>query len=262
MRVIHYPRVSSLKQANQGDSVDSQGIKLSEDSKARDDEVFKIFTDAGKSASLSDDKIKIWHDKKGYVWAKIDVKKRKGLREILGLLGSSEWDALKVTKWDRFSRNIIFSQLMIAYFKENSKEIVAVDDSNDSLVRDILSVLSQKEIEKLKDRVKDVRVMRFEKGMFPAKSVYGYAPVKKNGKIVGFKEHSKHSKIVKDIFKMALEGCSYKEICKKHKLHPQQYYNIIRNNAYIGLVEFEGRSRKGTHPVLVSEDIFKKVNGL
>jgi len=259
MKVKHYPRVSSIKQARSGDSVEHQENMLLEHSKQNDDDVVEVLTDSGKSASISDDKIKIWH-KDGFVYAKIDIKKRLGMNKILDSLSNNDWETLKITKWDRFSRNNIFSQLMLIYFKENGKSILAVDDSNDSLVRDILGVLGQKEIEKMKSRVRDVRQMRFDKGIMVGRSPFGYKPLIKDKRIVGFKIDRKQAEIVSDCFKMASEGHSYSEICKKHKLKPQSYYNIIKNRVYCGFITFEGIERKGTHPLIISEELYNEVN--
>ena len=57
MKVIHLPRVSSKKQAEQGDSVDTQILRLENHSKLNNDEIVGVYTDAGKSASISEDKI-------------------------------------------------------------------------------------------------------------------------------------------------------------------------------------------------------------
>lgn len=256
-RVKLYPRVSSKKQAEEGDSVDFQEQRLTSQAKLNNKKIVDIITDAGKSASISDDKIKIWH-KDGYVYAKIDIKKRFGMNKILDSLSEDNWDELNVTKWDRFSRNDIFSQLMIIYFKDHNKEIVAIDDSNDNLIRGIMSVLGQEEIKKLKSRVRDVRLMRFEKGMFPARSPFGYNPIKKNKKVVGFKINEKEAKIIKECFNDCLNNIDYKVTCKRLGIYPQQYYNILKNRSYCGYVQFEGKEIKGTHKPIISEEIYNQ----
>lgn len=259
MRVKHYPRVSSLKQANKGDSVEFQDSRLSEDSKINDDEVVAVHTDSGKSASITDDKMNIKY-KDGFVSANIDIRKRKGMIEILESLDNRNWDALKITKWDRFSRNTILSQLMIILFNEKNKKIIAVDDSNDSLVRDLLGVLGQKEIEKLKERIRDVRKLRFQSGRMVGKAPFGYKAKKKYGKVIGMEIYLKQAEIVKDCFLMASNGASYKDVCAKHKLKPQSYYNILKNKVYIGIIEFEREEKVGVHEKIVSEELWRKVN--
>jgi len=256
MKVKLYPRVSSKKQANEGDSVESQDSELKKHSNENGDEIVEVITDAGKSASISDDKIKIWHND-GFVYAKIDIRKRIGMNKILDSLKLDDWDALKITKWDRFSRNNIFSQLMLIHFNNFNKKIIAIKDSNDSLVRDLLSVLGQEEIKKMKDRVRDVRKHRFEKGIMVGKAPVGYKFNKKK-KIMAI--DPKKVGMIKDVFFFAFEGKSYKEICDKWKLKPQSYYNIIKNKVYIGIIEFEGNERKGIHEPLVSQEIFEKCN--
>jgi len=262
MRVKHYPRVSSPRQAESGDSVDFQDKRLKQHSESNKDEIVGVHTDSGKSASISDDKIQIRH-KDGFIYAKIDIRKRPGMNEILNSLKDKSWDALKVTKWDRFSRNDIFSQLMILYFKEHDKEIIAVDDSNDSLVRGILSILGQEEIKKMKSRVRDVRLNQFDKGIVVGRVPFGYKGIFKDKKnrrgIIKIVPDEKKAKIVKEIFQRTAAGESYR-ICYYYKLKPQSYYDILKNKVYIGIISFEGKEKKGIHEPIISEDLFNQVN--
>lgn len=259
MKVKLYPRVSSKKQAEEGDSVEFQEKRLKQHSMDNNDEIISIHTDAGKSASISDDKMEIWH-KDGYIYAKIDIKKRKGMNEILNDLKKSDWECLKITKWDRFSRSNVFSKLMQIYFERNNKNIIPTDDSIDPLMVDIKGALSEEEIRKMKERVRNSRLIRFEKGIMPGRSPFGYKPIVKDNKIIGFKPDTKKSNIVKEIFKLSLEKINYKEICKRFKIKPQQYYNIIRNPVYSGFVTFEGKIKKGIHSPLIDFQDFKKLN--
>lgn len=112
----------------------------------------------------------------------------------------------------------------------------------------------------MKSRVKDVRKMRFNKGLFPARPPFGYKSIKIDKKVIGFKIHKKEAKIVSECFKMTLEGYSYSYICKNLKLKPQSYYNIIKNKVYCGYIKFEGEERKGTHDIIISEEVYNKIN--
>ena len=258
-----HPRVSSRKQLLQGDSVKIQEDKLVEHSKQNNDNVVGIHTDAGKSATISDENIEIWH-KEGFIYAKINIKKRKGINEILDLLNDDDWNCLKITKWDRFSRNNLFSKLMQIYFERNNKKIIAIDDSSDPLMIEIKGVLSEEEIRKMKERVRDTRLSQFEKGIIVGRCPVGYLPIFKNKRdrrgITGIKIDPKKVSMIQDVFFLTSQGKSYKEICDKWKLKPQSYYNIIRNKIYIGIVEFEGNEKKGIHESIISEELFNKVN--
>lgn len=257
MKVILYPRVSTTKQSKEGDSVEFQEKRLKEHSQNNNDEVVGVYTDSGISASISDDKMDISY-RDGKIYVVMDVSKRIGMVKILDELKSNKWDGIKITKWDRFSRNNIFSKIVQLYFKKFKKEIIPTDDSIDPLMIEIKGALSEEEIRKMKGRVRDVRRYRFEKGLFSARSPFGYKPLIKDKKIVGFVIDNKKAEIVSDCFKMASEGHSYKDICKKHKLKPQQYYNIIKNKVYCGYISFEGEERVGNHKPIISEELFFK----
>jgi len=258
-RDILLPRVSSLRQAKEGDSVSTQEKNLRKNSKRENHEIVGVYTDAGKSASISDDKIEI-DFRGGKFIINLDLNKRAGLKRALEEIDKDLWDNVKFTKWDRLSRNSILSKILQIYFKRHEKKLIPIDDSNEPLLIDIKGSLNEEEVKKLAGRVRDVRQMRFEKGMFPARSPFAYRPLIKDKKVIGFKIYPKEAEIVRDVFLMASEGHSYKEICQKHKLKPQQYYNIIKNRVYCGYVNFEGQEKKGIHEAIISEEVFKKVN--
>jgi len=256
MRVIHYPRVSSSRQAKEGDSIEAQENNLKRHSEENNDEVVGIYTDAGKSASISDDKMDIeFKDNKLIV--KIDLKKRCGLTKAIREIKYDKWDGIKFVKWDRFSRNNIVSKILQIYFARYNKKLIPTDDSTDPLMIEIKGVLSEEEIRKMKERVRKSRLLRFEKGIMVARPPYGYK-LNKRKKIMEI--DNKKGAIVKEIFKMTLEGLGYKKICEKFKLNSQSYYNIIRNKVYAGFVSFEGKEKRGVHEPIVSEEDFLKVN--
>jgi len=253
-RAILLPRVSSLRQAKQGDSVSSQEEKLIKHSKDNGDKVVGIYTDAGKSASISDDKIDITF-RDGRFIIGLNLNKRAGLKRALDEIDKDLWDLAKFTKWDRLSRNSILSKILQIYFERNGKKLIPIEDSNDPLMVDIKGALGEEEINRMKDRVRETRLYRFDKGIMVGRMPVGY--VLKNKKILLDK---KKAPMVKEIFNLTLEGVDYKQICAKFGLKPQSYYNILKNKVYTGIIEFEGNERKGTHPILISEELFKQAN--
>jgi site-specific DNA recombinase len=257
MRVIHLPRVSSLRQAKQGDSVSSQAERLMDDSKKNNDKVVGVYTDAGKSASISDDNIDI-----NFIGSKfligLDLNKRAGLRRAIEELPKDLWDGAKFTRWDRLSRNGILSKILQIYFERYGKKLIPIDDSNEPLMIDIKGVLGQEEISKMKNRIREVRQLRFNNGMMVARPPVGYK-LNKNKKTIEI--DTPKAKVVQQVFQMASEGKNYKEICSECKLKPQQVYNILKNKVYMGIITFEGQERDGSHQPLISKEIWDKCNG-
>lgn len=254
MKIIHYPRVSSLRQAKEGDSIESQIKRLERHSKNNNDEVVDTYTDAGKSASISDDNMKIKFTNGKFIIG-LDLNKRPGMKRILEEVQTDKWEGIKFVKWDRFSRNSILSKILQIYLERYGKKLIPIEDSTDPLMVEIRGALSQEEVRKMTERVRNTRLLRFEKGMMVGRCPFGYRLDKRKKTIVIDK---KEADIVQDAFLMRSKGQGYREICNKHKISPQSYYNIIKNKVYIGIIEFEGKTKRGGHQPIIDEELFNK----
>ena len=245
-KVAIYIRVSSDEQKKSGMSIDAQEEKLKEFCNFKNFEIYKIYKDEGISGG--------------------SIKKRKAFMQMISDSKEGSFSAVIVTKIDRAFRNVIDALLVLENLRLSNTDFVSVAEDIDTTTPmgkamfTIISVFAQLEREMVIGRVRDVRQHKFNKGIFPAKSPFGYKAIYKNKKIVGFKIDEKQAEVVRDCFKMTIDGNSYKEISSKHKLKPQQFYNIIRNNAYCGYVEFQNQVKKGTHQKIISEDEFKLAN--
>lgn len=259
MRVILYPRVSSQKQAKEGDSIDAQIERLKSFSLDNGYEIIDIYTDAGKSASISSDTLDI-KIVNGKFIVGIDLNKRPAFKKLLDESGNGKFDGIVFYSWDRFSRSGMFSKIAKEYFFRKGIKLIPTNDSDDPLLSDIKSSLGEDEIKKMKSRVREVRLYRFENGIMPGRSPFGYRPIFKSKKIIGFKPDSKESEIVKQMFKLASEKMNYKEICSKFNMLPGSYYNIIKNRVYCGYIEFEGKIKKGNHEAIISEELWNLAN--
>lgn len=264
MKVILYPRVSSKKQVEQGDSIDSQVNRLKAFCEEKGYEIVEVYTDAGKSATLDDDTfdIKIKGNK---LAVDIDLKKRPAFKRILEDAARKTFNAVVFYKWDRFSRNIILSKLAQIFLRRGGIELIPSDDVVDPLMIEIKNALSEEEIRKMRERVRLTRTNQFNKGVMVGRCPVGYRAIYRDKRKKKGIERIEIDKIkgdmVKDIFSMAANGDSYTSICKKHNLKPQQYYNIIRNKVYTGIIIFEGEEKQGKHEALISKELFEKVNG-
>lgn len=254
IRVALYPRVSSKKQVEEGDSIDSQISRLKNFCQDKGYEIIKIYTDAGRSASIDEDKITIVNTGES-LKVGFELNKRPAFKEMLEDAKKGLFQGLVFFKWDRFSRNVIFAELSRIYLERLGIELIPTDDDKDPLIRGIRSQLNQDEVRKIKERVRLNRLKKFEDSVMVSKSPFGYkwSKVKKQ-----FLIDDKKADIVKQIFQMTSEGKGYNEICSEFKLKPQSYYNILKNKVYIGYIEFEGKIKKGKHPPIISEELFNK----
>jgi site-specific DNA recombinase len=257
MKVILYPRVSSKKQAEEGDSIDAQIMRLKTFCKENGHDIIDIYTDAGKSASISSDKLDIKISKDKFIVG-INLNKRPAFKKILQEVNSGKFEGIVFYKWDRFSRDNMFSRIAKEFFLRNNIMLIPSDDTEDPLATQIMNTVSEVEIEKMKQRVRNTRLKKFEDGIMVGRAPFGYR-MNKRKKVMEIDK--KKSVVVQDIFKMTAEGVGYKKICEKHKLKPQSYYNIIRNPVYIGIIQFEGKQKKGKHEPIVSEEVFSKIHG-
>lgn len=245
-RIALYLRVSTEEQAKFGISLETQLKKLQDYCEFKDWEVFKVYKDEGFSAG--------------------SMKKRKAFKQMIEESKTRKFSTIMVTKIDRAFRNVIDALLVLEDLRINNIDFVSIGEDIDTTTPmgkamfTIISVFAQLEREMNVGRVKDVRQMRFDKGIFPSRSHFGYRPIIKDKKIIGFKPDLKESQIVKEIFKLTIEKVSYRLICEKFNLQPQSYYNIIRNPVYCGYITFEGVTKQGLHDPLISIADFKLIN--
>jgi site-specific DNA recombinase len=254
MKVVLYPRVSSKKQLK-GESIDAQVSRLKKFCEDNNYEVVDIYSEEGKSASLKEDTTNLMANTKKFS-IEFDLNQRPALKRIINDADAGKFSGIVFYKWDRWSRSVIFAKICKMYFDSKNIELIPSDDSRDPLASSIMQILGEEEIRKMKARVRETRILRFQKGMMTGRSPFGYMTIVRDKKVVGFKPKTKEAEVVKDIFKMASEGIDYKEICSKHKIKPQQYYNIIKNKVYCGIVSFEGQEKQGIHEPLISKELF------
>lgn len=244
-RVGIYVRVSSDEQKKEGLSIDAQINKAQAYCDFKGWKIYRIYKDEGVSAS--------------------SIKGRKDFIELINDSKKNKFSAVLITKFDRAFRNTKEALNTFDEFKERGIDFVSIMEDIDTTTSMgkfffiVISALAELEKSLVNDRVREVRLNKFNHGFFPARTPVGYKTVKKDGKVFGFKINDKESEIVKQCFLMTLNNIDYKEICKKLKIYPQQYYNIIKNKAYCGYVQFEGQEKKGIHEPIVSEEIYIQV---
>ena len=100
MKVIGYIRVSTDEQASNGQSLDSQRVKLEAYASLYDLELVEIIEDAGQSGKTL---------------------KREGLPHALAMLRSGKAEGLLIAKLDRLTRSVGDWQILIdGYFGEKA----------------------------------------------------------------------------------------------------------------------------------------------
>lgn len=245
-KVAVYIRVSSEEQKKEGLSIEAQTRSLQEYCEFKKWIIFKIYKDEGVSGK--------------------SIKGRKEFIQMLEDSKNGKFSGIIVTKFDRAFRNVIDSLNTLDDFHERKIDFISISENIDTTTPmgkamfTMISLFAELERSMTGKRNKDIMMDKVNRGIFPGKSPFGYKTVIREKRVVGFAIDQKEASIVQDAFKMASEGLGYAEICRKHGLSPQSYYNLIKNKVYIGIVSFEGIERKGSHPALISEELFNKVN--
>ena len=240
--VAIYLRVSSDEQKTEGLSLDAQKRKIEGYIKERGWEIFKIYSDAGISGK--------------------SIKGRKSFQEMIEDAKNKKFSTILITKFDRSFRNVKDAITILDELNSIGIDFVSLAENIDTttpfgrLLFVFISALAELERNLTVVRVKDIMRDKFLRGMMVGKSPFGYKYLKTKGMVID----EKKAEIVKDMFKMVIEKKNYKEICEKHNLKPQSFYNIIRNPVYCGYIKFENQIKKGIHEIIIPEEIFKKLN--
>lgn len=241
-------RVSSDEQVKHGLSLNNQETRVKEFGAKKEN----IFTDEGKSASFKEEDYTFINNEEhfGILFIK---KKRPNFGKMLSIIKPG--DEVIFTQWDRISRFTALQKIFQKYCQINNIELTPTDDTLDPLLTDIKGSMSEEEIKKLKHRIMAVRIDLFKKGIHPYRCPFGY---KKNEKTKEIEINPKEAEIVKKVFELSLTK-GYKEICQELNINPQTYYNIIKNDIYIGIIHLEKESKKGVHEPIISEELFNKI---
>ena len=141
-RVVAYVRVSTEKQANEGNSLEAQKAKIEAYGCAFGLEMVAIEVDAGEPASSLE---------------------RPGLQRALTHLDEGRADALLVVKLDRLTRSVRdLCDLVDTYFKEGTWSLLSVSENIDTrsaagrMMLNILTVVGQWEREAIGERTRAV----------------------------------------------------------------------------------------------------------
>lgn len=181
--------------------------------------------------------------------------KRKGFEEMINYIKSLKVNPKQIRvyikDYNRLGRGNAFFQLRrrimmlsipkenIFFFyeshwrvlRDNENTPIRANNEDDSIVT-IKVGANLMQIERARRETLELQSRKSEQGLPYIKSPFGY---KYNDKKVWVVD-TKKAEIVKDIFHLTLNKINYKIICKKYGLFPQQYYKIIKDKNYLGLV--------------------------
>lgn len=192
-----------------------------------------------------------------------NIKGRLKFQEVLNDLRNGTANCLIVNDVSRAFRNLQEALSIMNELKEIGAYIFSISDnintstSNGRLIYGFLANIHEWQRNWTKDRVNEVIEYKIERGLNVGKIPFGY---KFSGRGKPIKIDDKESGKIKDIFDLTIKGINYKEICKKYDLQFKSYYNIIRNQFYLGKIIYNGEIYQGIHEPIIDQEIFDNAN--
>lgn len=227
-----YIRVSTEDQAREGFSLPEQEKRLRAMCEYKGYDIYKVYEERGVSAKTGNNRPKF--------------------KELLNDIRSGKCNTIVVLKLDRLTRSVYDWENILKFLEENNAYLDCANDdinttnANGKMISRILTSVSQQEIERTSERTK-VGLEGAIKSGHLTKVPFGY-----KRDVDGFDKKKViidpiTAPIVKRIFEIYLEGCSYQEIADKvneeypllcPKMTIKRLETITGNETYAGLHRF------------------------
>ena len=260
-RVAGYVRVSSARQAREGESLDEQEARLQAACAGRGWPQARIYREAGVSASAA---------------------KRPALRRLLRAVRAGDVDVVLVKKVDRLSRSLVDFEKTYAILEKHSVDLVSLQESFDSTtaigraVLRIVLTFAQLEREQVSERTRDVMAHLARQGRYTGRYVpLGYDLV--DGQLVvneveaewvrfAFELYPKERSIRKTAAalnalgartKMRTSGAGRRIGGKLFRA--SSVHHLLHDRVYLGEVQHRGQWFGGVHRSLIPEQQFRLV---
>lgn len=224
MRVGGYARVSTEEQKKFGYSIDAQVDKIKKYCELKEYQLIDIFIDEGFTASNM---------------------KRPRLLDLLNNL--DKLDAIVFTRLDRFSRNVLEANKMLATLQKNNVSMIAIEEEDinttdaDGLFMFNLKVsLAEREIKKTSERIRSVFDYKIKEGqVISGVTALGYKVATVDG-IKRMVKNEDEEELVLDIFNSFLKHQSIRVVTElineKYGIRKsyQVYNHLLKNEIYLG----------------------------
>ena len=250
---VVWTRVSTKEQAENNNSLDVQVKECEAYAQKKNIKIVEYFGGTNESAK-----------KEGVLFKKM-ITKVSMMKEV---------NIILVSHFDRFSRAGEEGMLTKKILKSKGVFVVSATQPTDpdsvsgEFMENILFLVSKFENNLRKDKCEAGMRESLERGDWYSKPPLGFDKFIENGKRV-IKVNAT-GELLRKAFYWKAEGCSNVEILQRLKalglkLYKQRLTEIFHNPFYCGKIKhafLDGEIVKGNQEVLVSEEIFNKVNGI
>lgn len=249
-----YIRVSTERQAREGDSLEEQEAELKRFCEFRNFRIHQVYIEKGKSGGTTN---------------------RPEYQKLIRDIKSKKVNAVVVKKLDRLSRSLLDFENLMTIMQSHDVEFISIKESFDTttamgkaMLR-VALVFAQLEREQTSERLVDVLDYRASQGLYNGGiRPYGYTNV--NKELVPYK---KEKDVLELIFKTFLETQSTTMV--QNTLNESGFKNrnnnpwdkraiehILKNPVYIGKMRWKNAVYHGNHPPIISEADFQAVQDI
>ena len=196
MKVLGYIRVSTAMQVEKGSSLDVQQVKIAEYCKLMDYDLLEVFEDRGISG--------------------MSISKRGGYKELIRYLNQNDVDMVVVHSLSRLGRRMKDVIAFMELLKSNNisfysiKESLSNDDKVGGLIVNILSSIYEFEVETIRERIKDVKQSKKERGLVYGRLQYGWD--REGDRLV---KSETEMKVIKRVKNLRTRGYSWVKIAER-----------------------------------------------
>ena len=159
-KILGYVRVSSEIQKRKNNSIPLQKKKINEYCKLNDYDLVEIYEDDGISG--------------------MSIEKRNGYCKMIDYMKNNDIDGVVVWSLSRLGRRMKDVVEFMDYLKRNKigfysiKENLNNDDKVGGLIMNILGSINEFEVEMIRERIRDIKRDKKEKGEVYGRMMYGY----------------------------------------------------------------------------------------
>lgn len=255
--VALYVRVSSERQANEAHySIPEQIDRLKSYCKAKEWNVYKIYTDGGQSGAYLD---------------------RPALNELVKDATLKKYNMVLVYKLDRLSRRQKDTLHLIEdVFMENDIDFTSVVENLDTSTPTgrafigLLSVFAQLEREQIQERMKMGKAGRAKKGKYHAGGTIPIGYNYENGNLIINEYEAMQVRLVFDLRSQGYDIRAIERYMQEHGYKHKGNNNIessndwysntirrvLKNKVYLGLIKHHDEYFQGEHEPIIDEDLF------
>ncbi|MBT5855418.1 recombinase family protein [bacterium] len=248
--VALYIRVSTDRQAKEGDSLEEQESELKKFCDFRNYRIHQIYIEKGKSGGNTN---------------------RPEYKKLVADIEAKKITAVVVKKLDRLSRSLLDFEQLMTTMQRNDVEFISLRENFDTttamgkaMLR-VALVFAQLEREQTAERIKDVFAWRAEQGLYNGGTrPFGYDSV--SSELI---PHKQEKKIIQFIFETFIKTKSTTIVANECNVmgfrnrngamwDKRQLHKILNHPVYLGKIRWNSQIFTGIHQPLVSELLFNQ----